>query len=317
MQFSTDNFKIRQHLFRNRRTTGAIAGPSQPSSSDDDFFEEDKPIKHYEPKDFEDVSFSSVDFDVYDDIEDEDKVIRKQVTQNNQSMNFFHTNFNIPPINNSPVNIPLSISSPLDFTFSNEIVNVSTPRLEKKPINSSYFRKDNANIRTFFVSSQVPKVVLKYLERLQIFTSLREEMNEWSLIWALKQKGIPENIIFNIKSEPNHKVLSILSGICEDNLFTLRIYRKLDDDDAIKYRRRTKIIEVRCNGKRKIYLGVDPNISRSIIDLYYYDGHYFLKENTPFSLRYLESFDESFLNDKKKVNSLELILKLEEKGLIQ
>ena len=124
-------------------------------------------------------------------------------------------------------------------------------------------------------------------------------MKEWSLVWGLKQKGVSDNIIFNIKSDTNHKLLSIFSGLCKENLITFRIYKNLGDD-ANKYKRRTKVMEVCHKGKRKFYLGIDPKISQTIIDLYYCDVHYFLKENSPFSLRYLENFDECFLNDKKK-----------------
>ena len=293
MQFSSSSDDDIPYFFQRRNLSGAFAGPSQPSSSDDEF-SEDTPIRHYEPQDFEDESFDS-----------DEEVIHP--------MNFFHSNFNIPP-----VNIPLSISSPLDYSFPADIpniLNIPPSQVRSQIINSSYYRKEDENIRSFFVSSHIPKIVLKYLKRLQIFTRQREEMNEWSLIWALKQKGIPDDIIFNIKSDPNHKVLTILSGLCEDNLITLRIYRYLGDE-AFKYKQRTKVVPVRHNGKRNNYLGIDPKRSQTIIDLYYYDGHYFLKEVTPFSLRYLENFDERYLNDKKKVNSLELILSLEEKGLI-
>ena len=281
MQNPFPNVNFIPHIFFKRRPTGTIAEPSQPSSSDDEF-EEDRPIRHYEPQDFEDVSFGS------DDEISEDKI---------HSMDFFHTNFNIPPANN-----PLSISSPIDYQFFPQIQNPASY------VNTQIVVKRNK----FVVSSHVPVSILKYLERLQIFPYEREESNEWSLLWALKQYGLPYYIINNVQSKYSHMNMHVLSDICEQYSITIKVHRYNKD-----WKKKIKLAGFQRSGVRYFYIGLDPKISNTIIDLFYYKDHYFLMEKTPFSLRYLDSFAERFLNDKKKVNSLELILKLEEKGLIQ
>ena len=145
-----------------------------------------------------------------------------------------------------------------------------------------------------FLVQNVPGIMINYLRKLQIFDTLiidgkqRKEFNDCCFIYALKQAGVPETELNQIRCKILLRTQSVskIDKICIEHYFHI-ILHCINDDQIINQNK--KYVFRRKNGSKN-YLGVKKDLAKKIIHLNIYKGHFFIEEKTIFSSYYINNF---------------------------
>ena len=167
---------------------------------------------------------------------------------------------------------------------------------------STYKKYDVINDRggSFFkylIKPNVPKKIVEYLNRLQIFDTLvneknkqRKELADNCFVYALKQTdSYDEETLNKIRLRINNRYLSqgSINQIC--NEFKIQIKLNYINEEA---HNKKKNVFTTKNYKSKNYLGVNDPKENRIHKFNIFETHYFLEETTPFSTHYINHLSE-------------------------
>ena len=151
----------------------------------------------------------------------------------------------------------------------------------------------------YLTKETVPKRVVEYLKRLQIFDSLvdgkgkqRRELNDCCFVYALEQTGCyDKDTLDKIRLRIRNRYLSqsSINELCME--FGIHIKLTYIDEDA-SGKNKKKSVESTSEGKRKCYMGVDEAESNRTHHFNIYQKHYFIEEKTEFSTYYIKHLSE-------------------------
>ena len=163
----------------------------------------------------------------------------------------------------------------------------------------------------YLIKPDAPKMIIEYLNRLQIFDSLvegkaqRKELDDNCFVYALKQtEQYDEKTLNQIRLRINKRYLSqgVINEICNEFKIQIKLtYIDRENEKAGK-RAKTQVTSVK-NHVKKNYLGVANPEPNRIHNMNIYESHYFLEEVTPFSTDYIKNLsnrtDEQFNKEFK------------------
>ena len=172
---------------------------------------------------------------------------------------------------------------------------------------------------TFFryLTNNVPKVVVDYLARLQIFDTLmsktvnkkdkvkytqRKELNDCCFVYALQQTGeYTEEELNQIRLRINTRYLthSSIEKLCQEFKIHLKII--YIDENANTKNKKQQTIKRAKGQKSKNYLGLSELEAKHKHIFNLFEKHYFIEEKTPFTSYYIEHMDELSEDDYNKI----------------
>ena len=182
---------------------------------------------------------------------------------------------------------------------------------------------------TFFryLTKNVPKIVIDYLKRLQIFDTLveekvnkqvnkkvtdkqieynevpdlvkikkvqRKELNDCCFIYALQQTGeYTEEELNKMRLRINTRYLthSSIENLCQEFKINLKI-TCINENVKGTTRAKQQIRKHKKGHKTRNYFGVPENEAKHSHTFNLFEKHYFIEEKTPFSSYYIEHIDE-------------------------
>ena len=185
-------------------------------------------------------------------------------------------------------------------------------------------QQNGAQFFPYLVKEDVPQVILRYLRRLQVFDTLlinnkqRPELNDCCFIWALKQAGIPEEILDKIRCRVliKYQCASELDEVCKEHHIYAQIHKcyKVTNGNG-GYRVRP--VTLQNENQKRSFIGDSLNSAQFRVELYLFEGHYFIKELTPFTKGYVEHFDDPQGRNRGSnviIDSLQLVKTLMKKN---
>ena len=169
-----------------------------------------------------------------------------------------------------------------------------------------YYQTIGGEFFLYLVDSDVPKPIKKYLERLQIFSSLdkngkvRKQFDDCCFVYALTQTGLyDESTLNQIRLRINNRFLSQnnLNQLCVE--FGIHIDLSFIDEQATGKNKKRQVRSQK-NGVRKNYLGIADAPPNRTHHFNVYQKHYFIEEKTPITSYYAKNWRN--INDASKFN---------------